>query len=509
MTKCHSEADNGNVRTMNQKLLWFVGRMQEATFIARLTEILSANHNLSSDLLTPFGSTRDRLQSSGYSCVTLADILKTVDFSAWPGEKLAEAANKLLAKLDINMLLHSDQLLYAFVDRAAAQTLISQSILAIHAFLLDGDYAGCLRYGTGSAIGRATSIIAESLKLPSYALCTCVGFNTCGLNHVGLEEQWRWTSFPKHWDRWQNRNVPKSERDRIKKYVVSYYESHRARPRTRLEQTTPQLMELERNRTWLKNCVALWRHGRCKGKCPEAVSESVLRDGNLDLLIPVSESNFFELKSEWLKNYHRFNYDQIPNKYIYMPLNYSWDAPHRAWNPMNYLQEYPIRIVQESLPYGYQLLVKEHPYGLGDPSHTKLQELQRIGVKVVDPHTHSLELIKNAQAVFCFGDTTGWEGILFKVPVVVFGAQPFYVDYSHVWHVTDINCIHHALREAVKSKHSAYSNENLWYSFIHSALESSYPGNIWGYKGLVWTDADQTEANLRNIAGMIAKEGDF
>ena len=494
---------------MSKRILWLVGGEKEAVFVARLTDLLSREYRYTSVLFTFLEGTRARLREMDCCSLSLNELLQAKADVTPKGKEAIDAANELLGRMDINMLLHSDQLFYLFVDHGTAQVTIARVVLAIYAFLSQGNYAGCLRYGTGGAIGRAMSIVAESQGLRSYALCSCVGFNTCGLIPAGLEEQWRWTAFPRHWQTWQNRTVPEPDRERIDTYIASYYKLHKARPRTRLEQTMPQAFRQPGRWERFKNRLIPWRQSGPSEECTQIVSENILDDGNLDALVPLWESYLSQLKSQWIETYRRFNYDQIPNRYVYMPLNFSWDAPHRAWNPMNYLQEYLVKIVAASLPYGYQLVIKEHPYGLGDPSHKKLEELQEIGVKVVDPHTHSLEVIKHAEAVFCVGDTTGWEAILFKVPVIVFGARPFYTDYPYLWAITDPNDVHHALREAVKSKYTAYSDQNLWYAFIQSALESSYAGNIWGYKGLVWVDADESEENLRNIADMIAKEGDF
>jgi len=490
---------------MRKKILWMVGGAREGTFLARIGDELEARHGLSSDLLTPFEGTANALRQEGRTCMTLSDTITRCGGAEHEDLGRPDQANGLLGGIDINMLLHSDSLLHPFVERGAALALVSRSVLALHKLLSSGEYVGCLRYGTGSAVGRAMSVIAESLGLPSFSLVACVGFDTCGLGPGGVGEQWVWNAFPRCWEAWRERPVSDSERDRVEAHIASYYERHRGRRRMRWKVKRPHKSSWERLRAAFR--------GTCEGGAAPAAREENAREllatCMLDSLAQLHEQHVLKMRTRWLDTYRGFSYDEPPSQYVYMPLNYSWDAPHRAWNPMNYLQEYIVRIVAESLPYGYELVIKEHPYGFGEPSHKTLQSLQRRGVRVVEPRTHSLDLIRDASAVFCVGDTTGWEAILFRVPVVVFGARPFYVAYPHLWAVSDPNQVHHALRNAVASGRAAYEDERTWYAFILGALESSAPGNIWGFKDLLWVDADRSDENVRNVADMIAGEGRF
>lgn len=494
---------------MRRDLIWFIGGMKEATFVARLTEMLLAEHHMGSVLITPFRNTQSKLHSLGYSCLSLVDIFNMVDCTNLDDPALIDSANARLSQLDINMLLHSDQLLSLFVEREVAQSFIARGVLSIYEMLSKSNYAGYLRYGTGSAIGRAMSIVAEAIGMRSYTLASCIGPNSCGLIPAGLEEQWHWTSFIRIWQNCQTLNVSEADRETVDQYAYLYYEWHRALPRTLLREPKPNLFNKPDLLALLRNRVKLHREKEGENNFSKLTRDSILQDANLDVLIPLWESYLRRLKSQWIETYSRFEYDEIPERYIYMPLNFKWDAPHKAWNPMNYLQEYLVTIIASSLPYGYQLVIKEHPYGLGDPKHTELNKFQSMGVKVVKPTTHSLALIRNAATVFCVGDTTGWEAILFKVPLIIFSAKPFYAVYPYLWATSDPNIIHKALREAVQSKNIAYSDDNLWYLFIQSVLESVYRGNIWGYKSILWQDADESEENLKNIARMIVKEGDF
>jgi hypothetical protein len=253
----------------------------------------------------------------------------------------------------------------------------------------------------------------------------------------------------------------------------------------------------------------IFRRGAAASEREDKASQSAAlqSDSPLDPLIQVWDDYVIRRTERWMREYASFPYDRIDGQYVYMPLNFSWDAPHRAWNPMNYMQEYIVRIAAASLPSGCQLVIKEHPYGLGEPTHAQLRELQAIGVRVVDPSTHSLDLIRGAAAVFCVGDTTGWEAILYQVPVIVFGADPFYTAFPGLWNIKDPNDVHHALREAVRRGSRAYSqHEDAWCAVVQSAIESSHPGNIWGYRELVWVGENRSDGNLRDIARMIARE---
>jgi len=494
---------------MTGSVLWMVYGSSEAEFAARVSQALKSSHGIDVELLTVFQETMRCLGRNGYTCSYYGDLASKHAgcFCGQRDPRALDEANRKLQSVDVNMLIHSDQLLYLFMERGEAEQLTAEAVLLFDQIFSTGDYQACLRYGTGSAIGRAMSCMAERAGLGSYALATGVGFDTCGVAPVGRQEQWTWLAFPATYDRFRGVRATAEDLKYVEEYAERYFEKHRSRPRTKPDVER----ELRRSpggkrRLWPMRWLATRNRPASSSRRPSQNRVAGSRY-SFDHLVPHWEAYLAERRNRWLNEYSHFDYDSVPTRYVYAPLNFSWDAPHRAWNPMNYLQEYLLQVVAASMPHGYQLVTKEHPYGLGDPSHAVLAKLREHGVRVVAPSCHSLELVRNAACVFCIGDTTGWEGLLYRVPVVVFGARPFYSAFPHLWQVADPNQVHKALREALTAGAGVYlDQEDEWHALARSAIESSHPGNIWGYKGLVWSDKDASDANVANIARMIARD---
>lgn len=490
---------------VSKKILWIVGEYHEALYAARISKMLQHDYQFKITFISPFKETQRALERLDTPCSTLQELLANLanDLPERSEDQIIKA-NRLLRNVDINMLLHGDCLLYLFSGRKTAQTFIARLVLAYDKFLKAERFDVCLRYGGGDVTGRIPQILSERMNIGVYTLSQGTTLENCVLRWSGSNEQWSWTSFPRIWNKWKEEDLSIEKKKRVDELIQQYYVAHRKAPRTRAQQLG--YISSSKLKSFLKIQFKKYR-GMIKYRhFPRLNAEGLLKSGNIESLIPHWEQYQHKRLLSWLKGYATFSYDRIPDKYVYMPLNQPWDAPNRFWNPMNYLQEYIARVVFESLPAGCELVIKEHPYTYGEPSHDELKKLQKMGVRVVHPHEHSLELIKGAYAVFCVGDTSGWEGIMFRKPVIVFGASPFYVAYPYLWNVKDPNMVHHALREAIHQGSEAYKNGSLWYSFVFSAYESCYPGNVWGYKNFVWAGADASDENIEKVAFMIASE---
>jgi hypothetical protein len=219
--------------------------------------------------------------------------------------------------------------------------------------------------------------------------------------------------------------------------------------------------------------------------------------------------------NEWLKVYRqilwwkisgfRLAYDPIreDEKYAFFPLHAPWDAQILTRNPLYYNQFELVRQVALSLPVGYYLYVKEHPYNAGGEPLKRLRAIQRIhNVRVIDPRVNSKLLIQGSRTVFVINGTAGWEAFLFKKPVVVVG-RPFYKYSSLVYSLERSDSLPDAMRAALTEGAWRYETEtDKWLGFIHHAIQTCYPGNPWGYKSF-WRGtipADLTDENVRHVA---------
>jgi hypothetical protein len=500
-------------------LMWFSTGRGEAGFVARVADVLRDQHGLESEMVTPYATTQELLQELGHTCHLIRDLVRERR-AREPQDVLAAADALLGADVDLNMLIHSDQILSPLPDRDLARELTGRGLLALDELLEQRAPRACLRYGGGAAYNRGLGILAHQRGIASFIVVGCPPDGTCGLAPAGSrDERWTWCALPRTLEAMAGRELTPEDRARVDGYIQAYFDKHQARPRLRVDQTDPDAVEAagawsatarRHLNTLVKRNPPLQRLVETVSGGPAEVTydRAGLADGELDSLIPLWEDYARGLRAGWLETYPAFTYDEPPaERYVYMPLQAGWDMPHRAWRPMNYMQEFLVRVANASLPTGYRLVIKEHPYAVGELTHDTLRSLQAEGVLVSDPRAHSLSLVQGASAVFCVGDTTGWEGVFFKIPVVVFDAFPFYTDYPVVRVVESMSEVHGALRAAVRAGPAVYDEDpDARYKFVLSVLESAHPGNVFGYKNVLWYEKDESQENVAGIAGMIVGE---
>lgn len=124
-------------------------------------------------------------------------------------------------------------------------------------------------------------------------------------------------------------------------------------------------------------------------------------------------------------NRYRFpKYDTVDftEDYTFFPLHYEPELALMMYAPFYTDQLWLIRNIAQSLPLHFKFYIKEHPamLTLRDPKFYK--ELKKIpNVKLLDPGTSSIPIIKNSKLVTVITSTAGWEGAFFRKPVISFG----------------------------------------------------------------------------------------
>lgn len=490
-----------------KKIIWPVGNVSEARYDIRIGRELQKKIDVDILFITDFKPSEIILEKEVVRFKSLRQLFIEADNNI-PHEPdtLIAQANDVLDQIDINMVVHGDQIIEKLLKPHNARILAAKTILAYDWLYRQENFDAVIRYGGNSLNFWIPSIIAEKYGHPSY-IFNYAGFFERGVTQFGgIREQWDWLSFHRAWEKWQNLTVSSEDKKEIDVMVDKYINQHTNAIKSRM------IYVMENKKSQKLSQKIKYRFQKLKQNFRSSPSISIDNEANYlnspdvhQLEIPFER--MMQLKQEqWECGYKNFSYDPIPKKYIYMPLGNQHDAPHCSWNPMNYLQEYTVEVVLKSLPIGYDLLIKEHPYSRGFPAHVELARLQKHGVKVAHPKQHSLELIRNASALFCQGDTSGWEAILLKTPLVIYGAHPFYSAYPLSQNVSDPNQVHYALRKALGINPLLTQQDEWRYRFIQSVLKSSFDCNIWGYKGLIWSQPDHSDHNVERIANMLKHE---
>lgn len=144
--------------------------------------------------------------------------------------------------------------------------------------------------------------------------------------------------------------------------------------------------------------------------------------------------------------------------FVYFPLNYQ---PERTTSPHGDIfvdQILVAEMLAASLPNGWQLYVKEHPYqwwartGITYSSVRYPKYYESIAalpnVRLVPIRTNSFHLTNKSKAVAVVTGTAGWEGLMRSKPALVFG-YPWFRDCPGVFRVNSAETCREALGKIV------------------------------------------------------------
>jgi hypothetical protein len=90
-------------------------------------------------------------------------------------------------------------------------------------------------------------------------------------------------------------------------------------------------------------------------------------------------------------------------------------------------QRWLIRYLAHSLPYGCQLVVKPHPAAPGELSAAGLLRMRRDApnLRILHPSVHAHEVLRGVSAMVTVNSTTGFEALMFGIPVVTLGGSMY------------------------------------------------------------------------------------
>jgi capsule polysaccharide export protein KpsC/LpsZ len=147
--------------------------------------------------------------------------------------------------------------------------------------------------------------------------------------------------------------------------------------------------------------------------------------------------------------------------------------------------------VADSLPPGYDLVVKEHPMSIGRNPLAFLRRLRRrSNVRLLHPQESSHELIRESAAVAVISSTVGLEALLYEKPVLTLG-RPFFAGYGITLDVESFR----ELREAVPALLRFRPDRERIRRFLHAAMRRCYAGAP--------VLVDRSEENAVALAGSI------
>lgn len=249
----------------------------------------------------------------------------------------------------------------------------------------------------------------------------------------------------------------------------------------------------------MKNLVGLWLGDNYENRRKNPIGVAAMNFGRRRLWEKIKWSYFTR---------HFFNYDkfQKSDKYVYFPIFSRKETTYLS-NDI-YYSENEVSLIKEvarSLPLGFFLYVKEHPFNPGDLTFSELKELKKVpNIKVFHPSVSSQELIDNGAAVVTVEGTAGWEGFLSKKPVICISGMTFYAYSSLVYKVKDIRELPTMLWKAIRNGSKIYEqNKEEWIWFIYKSISSCGIGAIYELNSPYINEKNE---NSKNIAESIFKK---
>lgn len=236
-------------------------------------------------------------------------------------------------------------------------------------------------------------------------------------------------------------------------------------------------------------------------------AEHVISNYDYERFIYENVNVWSESKKYLIKFARRFLIKTILNrpnyndKYFLLPLHYMEDAQITFREPL--LDQFKlISNISRALPVGYYLYVKPHPHYFGtDVSFKELIKVARLkNVKIIDPSTPPINLLKNSVGVITVNSTTGFEALIMGVPVLTFG-HDFYCKGDLCYLVRDINKLSETLISMINR--SDQPDRDTIIDFVKTV----YANTIWidginydyGFYGLTDVDGRNISLALNHI----------
>jgi len=186
-------------------------------------------------------------------------------------------------------------------------------------------------------------------------------------------------------------------------------------------------------------------------------------------------------------------YDELDAKrpFVYFPLHVTDDYKIKRIIPHTVDQASLVEQVADALPFGYDLVLKEHPMSVGRNSPALLRRLRgRPNVRLVGPFASTHALIRQSVAVAVISSTVGLEALLHEQPVLTLG-QPFYSGFGVTLDVDSFA----EIREAVPALLRFRPDRERITRFLHAAMRACGPGAP--------VLVDRSDENARTLAGSL------
>lgn len=134
----------------------------------------------------------------------------------------------------------------------------------------------------------------------------------------------------------------------------------------------------------------------------------------------ISKNKILTLFRKYLYRLLYKDFQKINCKYVYFPLHIVWDSALTSLAEPFVNQVYLLELVHRFLPFGYKIVIKEHPQEIGTTPYFKIIKnmLKLKDVVLINPNMNSHDVIDSAEFIIVLSSTVGLEAIIRGKPVI-------------------------------------------------------------------------------------------
>ncbi len=171
-------------------------------------------------------------------------------------------------------------------------------------------------------------------------------------------------------------------------------------------------------------------------------------------------------------------YQPLPQEnFIYYPFHVPMDVSLTVRAPLFVDQIYLIDYVARSIPFGYRLVIKEHPAMIGAISAKGLKELlkRNDNVVLVSPDINNHEVMSRMDLLVTVNSKTGAESLMLGKKVICLG-DAFYNQSKCVQHIPNLAELLPAIKQTLKAPLPQESDIT---AFFNATFRATYAGELY------------------------------
>jgi len=237
---------------------------------------------------------------------------------------------------------------------------------------------------------------------------------------------------------------------------------------------------------WLKDELRPWWHAfKSIGSRPENKVTNIGATPDAQTWRIILRDFYSARWNRWVVD--RLNYSTLAgiDNYAYFPLQAQPEAQIDTISTYVSNQIETARLIAQSLPDDLTLIVKEHPFMLGQRKKSYYEKLLRTpNVKLVGPETSVRDILQNARCVIGAGGTTMVEAAYYHIPAIQFGNLGLTKSLPNVFPHSDFTTLSNKIKDSLTTELETPEYEQQLENYVSSAFdigfEVDYLGAKWG-----------------------------